>query len=134
MAEHLTLELVIPQRKLMEVQTPWVTIPGSEGELGILPEHVPLLTMIGTGLLRWSEGGQERRAAVHYGYAQVAANRVSVLVEMAERRGEIDAERARQAAERARKELRELHDEKAENTRVKKYEAKLSRALVRLSL
>jgi F-type H+-transporting ATPase subunit epsilon len=134
MADLLRLELVTPQRRLLEVDTPWVNIPGSEGELGILPEHVPLLTTIGTGILRWQEGGEERRAAVHYGYAQVSGNRVTVLVEMAERRGDIDKARAKMAEEKARKELRELQDEHAEEVRIKKYEAKLSRAVTRLGL
>lgn len=134
MADQLTLELVTPQRRLFEIETPWVTLPGAAGELGILPDHVPLLTTIGTGVLRWHDGEQECRAAVHYGYAQVAGNRVTVLTEMAERREEIDAGRARSAEERARKELRELADDKAEEGRIDKYEAKLNRAVVRLSL
>lgn len=134
MADTLRLELVTPQRRLLEVDTPWVALPGTAGELGILPEHVPLLTTIGTGILRWQEEGEERRAAVHYGYAQVAANRVTVLVEMAERRGDIDKARAKMAEEKARKELRELIDEHAEVTRIKKYEAKLNRAVIRLGL
>ncbi len=79
MADTLKLELVTPQRRILEVETPWVTLPGASGELGILPDHVPLLTTIGTGILRWSQGGEERRAAVHYGYAQVVGNRVTVL-------------------------------------------------------
>ncbi|MCZ6553421.1 MAG: F0F1 ATP synthase subunit epsilon, partial [SAR324 cluster bacterium] len=61
-------------------------------------------------------------------------NRVTVLTEMAERREEIDAGRARSSEERARKELRELADDKAEEGRIDKYEAKLNRAVVRLSL
>lgn len=134
MADQLTLELVTPQRRLFEIETPWVTLPGAAGELGILPDHVPLLTTIGTGVLRWHDGEQECRAAVHYGYAQVAGNRVTVLTEMAERREEIDSGRARSAEERARKELRELADDKAEEGRIDKYEAKLNRAVVRLSL
>ena len=134
MADTLKLELVTPQRRILEVETPWVTLPGASGELGILPDHVPLLTTIGTGILRWSQGGEERRAAVHYGYAQVVGNRVTVLVEMAERRGDIDMARAKMAKEKARKELREMLDEKAEESRIKKYEAKLNRAFVRLSL
>ena len=134
MADTLRLELVTPQRRLIEVETPWVTLPGTAGELGILPDHVPLLTTISTGIMRWSQKGEEYRAAVHYGYAQVAGNRVSVLVEMAERRGDIDLARAQMAEERARKELRELRDEAAEESRVKKYEAKLGRAMTRLGL
>jgi len=134
MADQLRLELVTPQRRLMEVDTPWVTVPGADGELGILPDHVPLLTTINSGILRWHEGGEEKRAAVHYGYAQVSANRVTVLVEMAERRGDLDLARAKAAEERARKELREMLDENAEESRIKKYEAKLSRAFVRQNL
>jgi F-type H+-transporting ATPase subunit epsilon len=134
MADTLQLELVTPQRRLFTVETPWVTLPGAEGELGILPQHVPLLTTIGSGVLRWSQGGKEQRVAVHYGYAQVANDRVTVLVEMAERREDLDATRVAAAAERAKKELRGRPDEKGEESRNKKYEAKLSRAMVRQSL
>lgn len=131
MADLLHLELVTPQRKLLETDSPWVTLPGAAGELGILPSHVPLLTTIDSGILRWFEGGEEKRAAVHYGYAQVSANRVSVLVEMAERRKDVDSTRAKQAEEKARKELRAMQDEQAEASRIKKYEAKLGRAVIR---
>jgi F-type H+-transporting ATPase subunit epsilon len=134
MADMLHLELVTPQRKLFDIETPWVIIPGSSGELGILPQHVPLLTTIDSGVLRWSRDGKEQRVAVHYGYAQVSGDRVTVLVEMAERREDIDKARLAAAAERARKELRARPDEKGEETRQKKYEAKLARAMVRESI
>ena len=134
MAGTLQLELVTPFRKLFTVETPWVTIPGAEGELGILPQHVPLLTTIESGVLRWSAEGKEQRAAIHYGYAQVANDRVTVLVEMAERREDLDAARLAAAAERAKKELRGPRDEKGEASRTKKYETKLTRAMVRQSI
>ena len=135
MAERLTLDILTPHRRVLSAETPWVTVPGSEGELGILPEHIPLVTTVDSGILAYEREGQRRRAAVHYGYAQVQGDTVTVLAEMVELAEEVDLERARNAAQRAREMLRQLSAEKeAESQRMDVYEAKLKRALVRQQL
>lgn len=135
MAEQLTLDILTPQRRVLSTETPWVTVPGSQGELGILPEHIPLVTTVDSGILAYEREGQRRRAAVHYGYAQVQGDTVTVLAEMVELAEEVDLERARNAAQRAREMLRQLSAEKeAERQRMEVYEAKLKRALVRQQL
>ena len=135
MAERLTLDILTPHRRVLSTETPWVTVPGSEGELGILPEHIPLVTTVDSGILAYEREGQRRRAAVHYGYAQVQGDTVTVLAEMVELAEEVDLERARNAAQRAREMLRQLSAEKeAESQRMDVYEAKLKRALVRQQL
>jgi F-type H+-transporting ATPase subunit epsilon len=102
------------------------------GELGILPEHIPLVTTVDSGILQYEENGQRKRAAVHYGYAQVQGDHVTVLSEMVELGGQIDRQRAQNAEQRAREKLRELIAAQAEErNRLDKYEAKLKRALVR---
>ena len=132
MADQLTLEIVTPKHQVLETETPWVTLPGVVGELGILPQHVPLLTSIDSGVLSWQQDGETKFAAIHYGYAQVNNDRVTVLAEMVERRSEIDAKRAQQADRRARDELRKALDEADSEARTDKYEAKLRRAASRL--
>lgn len=134
MAEQLQLEIVTSERQFLEIAADWVTLPGSEGELGIMPEHVPLVTRLDTGILRYQSGSEISAVAVHYGYAQVQGNRVTVLPEMAEGADEIDLDRARSAETRAREELQKIQREQNEEDRVSKYEAKLKRAVVRQSL
>ena len=129
------LEVVTPSRKMLEVAVESVTLPGSEGELGVLPEHIPLVTTLHTGVLSYSSNGETRVLAVHWGYVQVEAGRVSVLVELAESADEIDVDRARSAETRARETLSGIsvsgENWEAEQQRLTKYEAKFKRALVR---
>lgn len=135
MPETMQLEVVTPSRKMLEVAVESVTLPGSEGELGILPEHIPLVTTLHTGVLSYSSNGETRVLAVHWGYAQVEAGRVSVLVELAESADEIDVDRARSAETRARETLSGIsvsgENWEVEQQRLTKYEAKFKRALVR---
>jgi len=135
MPETMQLEIVTPSRKVLDAQVESVTLPGSEGELGVLPEHIPMVTTLDTGVLAYSSNGESRAMAVHWGYAQVEADRVSVLAELAESSHEIDVDRAKQAEARARETLSGISvsgdDWEAEQQRLSKYETKLKRALVR---
>ncbi|HEX9841438.1 MAG TPA: ATP synthase F1 subunit epsilon [bacterium] len=129
---QLTLEVLTPRQRVLSLETSWLTLPGMLGELGILPEHIPLVTTVDSGILQYEENGQRKRAAVHYGYAQVQGDHVTVLSEMVELGGQIDRQRAQNAEQRAREKLRELIAAQAEErNRLDKYEAKLKRALVR---
>lgn len=132
MADLLTLKILTRRGPLLSVETPSVVLPGTMGELGILPGHVPLVTTLESGILKYEEGGQEKRAAVHYGYARVEGDRVLVLAHMAELGVDIDRRRAENAEERARETLRRAALPQAEErARVDKYEAKLRRAMIR---
>ena len=136
MADKLSLEVVTPFRTVLNEDVDSVTLPGIEGELGILPEHVPLLTTLDTGIMSYVNGsGNTQAIAVHWGYAQVEGNNVRVLAELAETADEIDLPRAQEAEKKA-KEL--LQSEKPnssewedEENRQKIYENKLSRSIVR---
>ena len=135
MAGMLKLELLTPRQRVLSVETPWVTIPGSLGELGILPEHVPLVTTVDSGILAFEVEGRRRRAAIHYGYAQVHGDTVTVLAEMVERSEKVDLNRAQIAERRARETLKELLARQSEeHERMQKYEAKLRRSMVRQQL
>ena len=134
MAEQLRLELeiVTPEQMVLQTGADWVTVPGSEGELGILPQHVPLMTSLDSGILHYSADGTVKRVAVHYGYAQVQGSTVTVLAQMAEESNGIDLGRAKDAERKARERLAELTAaQNGEEDRRAKYEAKLKRALVR---
>ncbi|MBF0350527.1 MAG: F0F1 ATP synthase subunit epsilon [SAR324 cluster bacterium] len=135
MANQLQLEIVTPQKRILQTTTTSVTLPGSIGELGILPEHIPLLTTLNSGVLTYQDNGKTQAIAIHWGYAQVEGNRVTVLAQLAEPASEIDTTRAQTAEKKAVQVLTELiHSHSAgddELKRMDKFEAKLKRALVR---
>ena len=139
MANKLSLEVVTPFRTVLNEDVDSVTLPGIEGELGILPEHVPLLTTLDTGIMSYvNDSGNTQAIAVHWGYAQVDGNNVRVLAELAETADEIDLPRAQEAEKKA-KELLQSGDPPAsewedEESRQKIYENKLSRSVVRQAL
>ena len=136
MANQLSLEVVTPFRTVLIEDVDSVTLPGIEGELGILPEHIPLLTTLDTGIMSYvNDSGNTQAIAVHWGYAQVDGNNVRVLAELAETADEIDLPRAQEAETKARELLHsgdlsesEWEDEKS---RQKIYENKLQRSVVR---
>ena len=136
MADKLSLEVETPYRTVLNEEVDSVTLPGIEGELGILPEHVPLLTTLDTGIMSYVNGsGNTQAIAVHWGYAQVDGNNVRVLAELAETADEIDLPRAQEAEKKA-KELLQSGDTPTsewedEESRQKIYENKLRRSFVR---
>ena len=136
MANQLSLEVVTPYRTVLIEDVDSVTLPGIEGELGILPEHVPLLTTLDTGIMSYVNGsGNTQAIAVHWGYAQVDGNNVRVLAELAETADEIDLPRAQEAEKKA-KELLQSGDPTTsewedEERRQIIYENKLRRSFVR---
>jgi F-type H+-transporting ATPase subunit epsilon len=105
--EALELIVVTPERQLLRETVVEVTIPGLDGELGILPGHAPLITELGIGELRYrtSTSSQPILLAVLRGFAEVLPDRVTLLAETAERAEEIDVTRAEAAKARAEKRL-----------------------------
>jgi F-type H+-transporting ATPase subunit epsilon len=105
--DSIQLIVVTPERQLLHETVVEVTVPGLDGELGILPGHAPLITELGIGELtyRTTSGGQPVPLAILAGFAEVLADRVTVLAETAERATEIDLSRAEAALERAQKRL-----------------------------
>jgi F-type H+-transporting ATPase subunit epsilon len=97
----LLLEIVTPESKTFSDQVDSVVVPGVDGELGILPQHVGLLTEIEPGELRVTQGSKEIRLAVGGGFVEVADDKVSVLTDMAIREDEIDESAAEAAMKRA---------------------------------
>lgn len=105
--EAIELIVVSPERQLLRESVVGVTIPGLEGELGVLPGHAPLMTELGVGELsyRTARSSQPTSLAVIRGFAEVLPDRVTVLAETAERAEEIDVSRAEAALARAQKRL-----------------------------
>ena len=102
---HLALEIVTPDRSMVHESVDEVEIPGSEGYLGVLPGHTPLLTMLQVGEL-WFKRGEERSyLSIAFGFAEILPDRVRILAQMAERAEEIDVARAEAAERRARERL-----------------------------
>ena len=96
------LEIVTPSAKTYSEDVEMVTIPGIEGELGILPMHAPLMTQLKPGELRIKRGGQETLLATGGGFAEITGDHVSILTDMALAGSDIDEAAAEAAIERAK--------------------------------
>ena len=103
MADTFQLEIVTPEKKVVDTAAEEVQIPGRNGYLGIMPGHAPLITELAVGEIMYRErsGSTEQQLAVAWGFAEVLPNKVTILAETAERPSEIDVERAQKAKERA---------------------------------
>ena len=103
--ETLELEIVTPERHVLQETAKMIELPAIGGYLGILPGHAPLITELGIGILSYNRGTVTHYLTVVHGYAEVLPDRVIVLAEKAERAEEIDLGRAQAALERARERL-----------------------------
>ena len=103
----LKLEIVTPERKIYSEDVDMVTLPGSEGELGVYPKHVPLLTTLKPGELRVIQNGRETTMAIGEGFVEIKADSVSVLTDMALEAEKIDISAAEAAVERAKAAMKE---------------------------
>ena len=130
--DKLHLEIVTPARVVLEKEVDSVVAPGSEGEFGVLPGHVSFLSGIVPGELRYTAGSDKEILAVTTGFAEVFKNKVSILVDAAERASEIDADRATKAMERAKERL--VHDRSDKDIDFVRAEAALRRAVARLKV
>ena len=124
------IDIVTSERLVLSDQVDMVIAPGIEGELGILPHHTPLMTLLKPGELRLKKGDEEIELAVTGGFLEVRPDHVIVLADAAERAEEIDVQRAEAAKKRAQERL--AHPEAGvDKARAK---AALRRALVRLEV
>jgi F-type H+-transporting ATPase subunit epsilon len=99
------LEIVTPEKKVVDTAATEAQIPGKNGYLGVLPGHAPLITELAIGEVTYRAGGEEQRLAVAWGFAEVLPDKVTILAETAERPNEINVERARKAKELAEQRL-----------------------------
>jgi F-type H+-transporting ATPase subunit epsilon len=101
----LHLEIVTPERLAYEDEVDMVLVPAIDGELGILPHHTPLVSLLGVGELRIRKGGEEESFAIAGGFLQVRPDKVVVMAETASLASEIDLERAQEARREAERAL-----------------------------
>jgi len=107
MAGTLKLEIVTPEKTAYSEDVEMVTLPGSEGELGVYPNHVPLLTTLNPGELRVVKGGRESFLAIGEGFVEITGSSVSVLTDMALEPAVIDESAAEAAVARAQAAMKE---------------------------
>lgn len=125
-----TLKIITPDRVFYENPVRMVEFNTVEGEIGVLPGHIPMTVIISPGVLTITEENDRKTAALHAGFAEILQHQVTILAEIIEWPEEIDEDRAREAKERAQERLRT----KDPGTDVTRAEIALRRALTRIEV
>jgi F-type H+-transporting ATPase subunit epsilon len=128
----LTLEIVTPEARVYSDTVDTVVIPTVEGEIGILPGHIPLLTQVGAGELRVLKNGKTELLAVGNGFAEIDGDKVSILAESAIAEEKIDVDAAEKAMQRAQEALR--GKDSLDAAEVERLESIVRSAVVQLDL
>ena len=125
--DKLNFEIVSPERLVLSESVDEVVLPGTEGYLGVLPGHAPLLSSLMPGEVSYREGDRVRFLAVSGGFVEVLPDKVTLLAETCERAEEIDLDRAERSKDKAEQEL-----QRAESERFRAASARLQRAVTRI--
>ncbi len=128
MANTLRLEIVTPEATVYSEDVEMVTLPAVEGQIGILPQHVPLMTQMVPGEMIVRKNGQNRFLAVGEGLVEISADHVAILTDLAVAAEDIDEAKAEEARQRAAARLRE----KLSSEEVASVNAALARSLAQL--
>jgi len=132
MAGNIRLEVVTPEKYVVDEEVEIAVAPGSLGEFGVLIGHTPFLTTLKAGEMHYTDAsGAQRYVFVSGGFAEALPDKVTILAESAERRKDIDIDRAKAAMERAQE---RLDQSKAEDIDFNRAKAALQRALYRIRL
>src|SRR5688572_2531500 len=126
----LKLEIVTPEAKVYSEDVDMVTLPGVEGEMGVFPMHVPLMTQLTAGEIVARKGGQDYFLAVGDGFVEVTGERVSIITDMAIKAENIDETKAEEARRRAEARLAE----KLDDTEIASVNAALAHSLAQLKV
>jgi len=129
MADKLTLDIVTPHGHVFTEEVDEIVAAGSEGEFGVLPEHVPFLTTLKVGMLTYKKGSETGIFFINSGYSEVSPDKVTILADSAERSDHIDVERAKAAMKRAEERLK-----KKEEIDEARATAALERAMMRVQV
>ena len=133
MAGNIQLEIVTPEKSVVSEETQIVVAPGTLGDFGVLVGHTPFMTTLRMGSITYKDTeGEERVVFVNGGFAETLPDKITILAETAEKRRDIDIERATQAKERAEKRLAELKER--EDIDFQRVRAALERALLRMRI
>lgn len=128
MAGTFNLKVVAPDGQVLNKDVEFAVAPGENGEIGILPNHAPLIASLGIGVIRYTENGKVNKIAISGGFMEVVKNKVTILANTAETSESINLERAQAAKERAEKRLRERQPD----VDVARAEVALKRAVARI--
>ena len=131
MSDELILEIVTPEKMAFTGEVEEVTVPGTEGEFGVLRGHEAILTSVDIGELSFTIDGKKAYYAVNTGYVEVTAEKVTLLIETAERSDTIDKDRAERAKERAEASLSQIPKD---NDEFDKINVALIRAINRIHI
>ena len=118
MADTLKLEIVTPESKIYSEDVEMVTLPGSEGEAGIYPNHVPLMTQVQAGEILVNRGGTEEVVAIGEGFAEITGEHVAILTDNAANSDDIDEAAAEEAHAKAEQRLAEGGDISEEEAQI----------------
>ncbi len=129
-SKYFQLQVIAPDRIFLDDQAEMIELTTTEGEIGVLKDHIPLTAIVAPGILRIKKDGEEREAALHEGFLEILGDKVVILAESCEWPEEIDIKRANEAKIRAE---RRLKGADAEMNEVRA-ELALRRSLIRLSL
>ncbi len=127
---EITLKIIAPDRIFYEGKVTAVEFNTTEGEIGILPGHIPMTVILKPGILVIEDGEEEKEAALHSGFAEILPDQVTILAEIVEWPDEIDLERAEAAAERAKERIQNKESE----TDIVRAETALLRAMARINV
>lgn len=122
------LEIMCPDRSFFHGEADMVEFNTTEGYIGVYPEHIPLATILSPGVLVIHNNGDEKKAALHSGFAKITKDKIMILAEVAEWPEEIDIKRAEEARIRAERRL-----DGGSDVDLKRAELALKRSLARLS-
>jgi F-type H+-transporting ATPase subunit epsilon len=131
MADDLMLEIVTPEKMTFSGKVEEVTIPGTEGEFGVLRGHEAFLSSVDIGELNFVQDNKKTHYAVNTGYAEVTANKVTILIETAERSDQVDKDRALKAKDNAENRLSQMTKEDVEYEIMR---TALARAIARIGV
>ncbi|HPH55631.1 MAG TPA: F0F1 ATP synthase subunit epsilon [Smithella sp.] len=131
MADELLMEIVTPEKMIFSGNIEEVTLPGTEGEFGVLRGHEAFLTSVEIGEMNYVKDGKKSYYAVNTGYVEVTGDKVTVLIETAEKSDQIDKERALKAKDNAESRLSQMNKDDVEFEIMR---AALARAIARISV
>ena len=124
------LQIITPDKKFFDEEVDMVIFRTTEGDIGILPNHEPLTTIVSIGIIRMKQGAEEKKASLIGGFAEVQPDGITILADTAEWPHEIDKRRAEEAQRRAEERLAR----RASDINIARAQSALKRALVRLEL
>lgn len=128
----LKLEIVTPEKRVLDAEVESVTVPTASGEVGILPDHASLISALRPGIVEYSIKGVDTRLAVSGGFVEVNSNKVAVLADTAEAADEIDAQTARAARDEAERAMAAAVSPSAEDA--ERFRERLDAASARLQV